>query len=114
MLLPDLQQVADGVVARLVFGAAAGLIIAGAVELERTGRLRAPTLLVPLGTASYAIYLTHVVTESATIRAARTLAPGVGPAAMLGLLAVVAVVGGLAFHRAIERPLTGAVRRALA
>jgi peptidoglycan/LPS O-acetylase OafA/YrhL len=112
-LLPDLQQVADGVVARLVFGAAAGLIIAGAVELERTGRLRAPALLVPLGAATYAIYLTHVVTESATIRVTRTLAPGIGPGAMLGLLAVVAVVGGLAFHRAIERPLTGAVRRAL-
>jgi hypothetical protein len=56
-----------------------------------------------------------VVTESAVIRAARALAPtALGPAAMLVLLAVVAVVGGLAFHRAIERPLTGAVRRALA
>ncbi len=113
-LFPNIQPIGDGVVARLVFGAAAGLIIAGAVELERAGRLRAPALLVPLGAASYAIYLTHVVTESVLIRLATHMAPGaLGPTPMLALLGAVGVTGGIVFHYAVERPLTRRVRRRL-
>ncbi|MBI3515202.1 MAG: acyltransferase [Proteobacteria bacterium] len=113
-LAPNIQGLADGTVARLVFGAAAGLIIAGAVELERRGRLRAPAWLVPLGAASYAIYLSHVVTESALIRLTVALAPGaLGPIAMLALLGIAAVAGGFAFHYAVERPLTRRLRRHL-
>ena len=114
LLLPDIQALGDGVVARLVVGAASGAIIAGAVELERTGRLRAPALLVPLGAASYAIYLPHVVTESAMIRLGARVAPGLlGPTPMLVLLGVAGVTGGLVFHYAVERPLTRLVRRRL-
>lgn len=114
LLWLDIQPIADGTVARLVFGAAAGAIIAGAVELERAGRLRAPALLVPLGAASYAIYLTHVVTESAAIRLSFDIAPGaLGADGMLVLLGGIGIVGGLAYHYAVERPLTAAVRRRL-
>jgi exopolysaccharide production protein ExoZ len=113
-LWPGIQSILDGTVARLVFGAAAGLIIAGAIGLERAGRLRAPALLVPLGAASYAIYLTHVVTESALIRLFSRIAPGVlGPEAMLLALSLAAVAGGLIYHYWVERPLTRAVRRRL-
>jgi peptidoglycan/LPS O-acetylase OafA/YrhL len=113
-LLPNIQQIGDGIAARLAFGTAATLIIAGSVELERTGRLTIPTFLVPLGAASYAIYLTHVVTESALIRLGFHLVPGfLGADDMLVALGCAAVIGGLAFHYRIERPLTRALRRRL-
>jgi peptidoglycan/LPS O-acetylase OafA/YrhL len=113
--LREIQLVADGVYARLVFGIAAGLIIAGAVELERSGRLRLPAGLArPLGAASYAVYLTHVVTESALIRLTATVAPDAfSPNGMMLFLGAAGVAGGVAFHVLIERPLTAAIRRRL-
>ncbi|MBV8168140.1 MAG: hypothetical protein JO021_15190, partial [Alphaproteobacteria bacterium] len=113
--LPQIQHPADGVFARLLFGAAAGLIVAGTVELERSGRLHLPVgVAAVLGAASYATYLTHVVSESALIRLTQAVAPGVfTPDTMMLWLGAAGVAGGLAFHALIERPITAAVRRRL-
>lgn len=114
-LAPTIQLADDGAWARLVFGPAAALILIGSVELERSGRLAVPSWLVPLGSASYAIYLTHVVTESALMRGAMHLnSAALGAGAMALLLAAAGVIGGFAFHFAVERPVLRLVRRWLA
>lgn len=111
-LAPTIQNPAGGAYARFVFGPAASLILIGSVELERAGRLAVPSWLVPLGAASYAIYLSHVVTESALIRGAMKLHGAVlGAETMAVLLALAGIAGGLAYHIAVERPALHAVRR---
>ena len=114
-LAPTIQHEAEGAWARFLFGPAAALILIGSVELERTGRLTVPGWLVPLGAASYAIYLTHVVTESALIRGTMSVGAGaLGAETMALLLALAGIVGGFAYHVAVERPTLRIVRRWLA
>ncbi len=71
----------------LVWGSAAGVMLAGALALD--GRARVPTVLVTLGDASYAIYLLHGF-------AIPVLGPLVG--------ALVSLPAGIALDRFIDRP----------
>jgi exopolysaccharide production protein ExoZ len=110
----DIQGPAGGSWARLVFGPAAALILLGSVELERSRRLVVPKWLLPLGAASYAIYLTHVVTESALMHIAIGLgARSYGADIVVVLLAMAGVAVGFGYHFAIELPSTGWTRRLL-
>jgi peptidoglycan/LPS O-acetylase OafA/YrhL len=97
---------------RLAFGLPAAALIAGLVELERSGRLRVPSVLVFLGSASYAIYLIHPVVLAALIHLLLRVLPQDVP---LGLVLTALVAGGTAagclYHVLIERPLTGILRR---
>ena len=52
----------------LVWGAPAGLMVAGAVSLERVD-IRVPKILVALGASSYSLYLTHPFAISAAAKA---------------------------------------------
>ncbi|WP_461222643.1 acyltransferase family protein [Methylobacterium sp. CM6247] len=100
--------------ARMIFGLSSAAFILGTVELERANRLAVPHFTLLLGGASYAIYLIHGVTLSASVN---ILTRWFGPTLPLGplvcLLVVVSTVVGVAYHLAVERPLGEALRRSL-
>ena len=97
----------------LVWGVPAALVVGGALAIERDagarGGMRAPRGLMRLGDASYALYLTHILTVGAAWRLAGGL-----PLPLYLLVAVtLSVLVALAFRRVVEAPLTRAVRRAV-
>lgn len=109
-----IQLPAGGTLARFIFGSASALIVLGAVALEKTGRLSVPKWLLPLGAASYAIYLIHPVIELALIRVIVRGGLGwIGVNAMCLVLLAAGIIGGFAYHFAIERPVIRIVRRRL-
>ncbi|MCK1396146.1 acyltransferase [Bradyrhizobium sp. 1] len=89
-----------------VWGAAGLLIVAGAVFLERMGRVVPYDWLVELGNASYSIYLIHALLLHAASKTAKMLFP-LGFAS-LGFNLVIAVIGsavvGLLLYRTVELP----------
>ncbi|WP_372785033.1 acyltransferase family protein [Phenylobacterium sp.] len=89
---------------RLLFGAGAVLALVGGVEAERSGLLTAPKWLVALGAASYAIYLTHILTLTFVAKLAVKLGlPQILPAPVaFVLLALSATLGGVAVHKLLE------------
>jgi peptidoglycan/LPS O-acetylase OafA/YrhL len=90
---------------RVLFGGGAALALAGAIELERRGRLSPPGWSQVLGAASFSIYLTHILTLTflAKIAVALHLNRWVpGPIAFVSL-AFIAVLAGVAAHYLIER-----------
>lgn len=93
-------------VGRLVFGGAAAAVILGIARLEMKGVLRVPAGLQLLGTMSYSLYLSHVVTESLFMRFAMKLPASIrSPEVVAILVSLAAVAGGWAFWRLVERPL---------
>lgn len=96
--------------ARISLGIALAFIIAGAVWLERRGRVSVPAWLLLLGNASYAIYLVHGPLASFGARlAGQAGAPGGWPAAVSACIAL-GIAGGLAYHLVFERPALTAMR----
>lgn len=97
----------------LAFGPAWALVVWGCVGREqRTGRVPARAL-VPLGDASYSLYLVHIAVFTA---GARLLAPWCGPAPWDNVLAWLLLVGGsvlagLGLHRWVEAPLLAVLGR---
>jgi exopolysaccharide production protein ExoZ len=100
----------------VMFGIPAVVVVACAVIAEKDGLKAGAGWIQTLGSASYAVYLTHFFCTQVVVKAADRLA-GYGPAAMLALFPVafllVAVVGILA-HRRLELPLTELARRCIA
>jgi peptidoglycan/LPS O-acetylase OafA/YrhL len=95
------------------YGLGAAFLVAGLVELERSSRLLASRTLCFLGDASYAIYLVHCMILSLGVKlfVDSGLAGALPPAVSFSALALAAVAAGVLFHFAVERPLTGALRR---
>jgi exopolysaccharide production protein ExoZ len=95
------------------WGAGSGLILIGALALERFG-IRVPKLLVALGASSYSLYLTHPFVLSAF---AKTWA-FVGftakmPASVPGIAAfIVALAVGHALYLMIEKRITDSLKTA--
>jgi exopolysaccharide production protein ExoZ len=88
----------------------AGAIIVALVRLEQAGKLRAPSLFVVLGGASYAIYLVHfsaITVLAAVVRALRLPATD----AVCLACAVGGVVAGVLFDRIADRPIQRWLRR---
>lgn len=88
----------------LVFGISSAFILAGAVELERAGRLSAPRWMAVLGASSFSIYLTHILSLTLIAKVASVLdLPRFVPAplAFLAMVAI-AVCGGIAVHYIVE------------
>ncbi len=92
----------------LGYGLGSAILLVGAVELERRGRLVVPGFLAFLGDASYSVYLVHVVALSIAAKLLRRLADsGVAlpPALVFVALAAGGVAAGLAFHVVVETRL---------
>lgn len=98
----------------LVWGAPAGMIVAGALCLETSALpMRLPEqargMIQAAGDSAFAIYLVHVPIEALLTRA---IPPAVGGAFVAASLAVTVVVAGLA-RVLIDGPAVRAVRRCL-
>jgi peptidoglycan/LPS O-acetylase OafA/YrhL len=92
---------------RALFGVGSALALLGAVELERSGRLRAPRVLSVLGAASFSIYLTHMIVLPILAKLAVRLGlthwvPA--PIAFVGL-ASLAIAAGVVVHFVVEARL---------
>jgi exopolysaccharide production protein ExoZ len=98
--------------ARLAYGIPSALLILGAVEAERSGRLNVPGWMSALGGASYSIYLFQFI----FIGIAWKLLLAVGlddPAATWAaypLLVCAAMTGGVMMTQMVERPLMSIMR----
>ncbi len=90
------------------FGLAAVLIVAGAVELERSGRLKLPAWAAQAGMLSYPLYLTHMLVLPIVAKAmvASKMTHLLPAAAGLVVLASASLAGALFVHRLIEKPAT--------
>lgn len=99
----------------LGFGLASAVALLGAVESERQGLLRAPGWLVRLGGASYAIYLTHMLTLPllGKLAVVTGLVNVVSPTVAFVLLTAGAVAVGLVVHRLVDAPMQLFTRRLL-
>ncbi|AHE56447.1 acyltransferase family protein [Sphingomonas sanxanigenens] len=97
------------------YGVASAAALLGFVEMERSKGIHAGRLAVTIGQASYSIYLTHMLTLTAMTKIAiklklASLIPG--SVAFL-IFCVAALVGGVAIHRWVEKPLMAAARALL-
>ena len=93
-------------------------IVAGAVALERRHGMRRVWLLLLLGDASYALYLSHGIVLSACLQLTKKLGlaslPGILPLFFVGGCGV-AILVALLIHAGIEnRPLNRRLANAIA
>lgn len=96
-----------GVAARLAYGLPAAMLVAGVAA----GRPTVPRPLVTLGSASYAVYLFHLLGIGAVWQVLSRMSMALPAAAWFGMLALGGVAGGLVAHRLVERPLLARLRR---
>ncbi|MBV8594182.1 MAG: acyltransferase [Caulobacteraceae bacterium] len=94
----------------LLWGVPATALVAGALSVEAGGAFPALPLATRLGDASYAIYLWHLPATAVLAHALGYANPWLF---LPGALAV-STVAGLAAWRWLERPMTAAIRRAVA
>ncbi|MBC7800268.1 MAG: acyltransferase [Gemmatimonadaceae bacterium] len=97
----------------ILYGIGSSLIVVGAVELERAGKVRVPRALVFLGNASYSVYLVHFVALSMLAKAAVWAVGYVAiPHALIFLFLVAgSVTAGVVYHVLVEIPLLRAMAR---
>lgn len=98
----------DPLVGRIGFGVSACMAVAGLVEWQRQFGLRVPWTFTKLGSASYAIYLSHVVAIMIGVQifAAAGVFDRLGIVAAFLLIAAFAVIAGIAYHELFEKPLS--------
>jgi peptidoglycan/LPS O-acetylase OafA/YrhL len=97
----------------LAYALGSALALYGLVGAERQGGLRVPRVMVSLGAASYALYLTHlmiVLVGAELLWRARPLVALPLEAAFL-LLVAASVLAALLFYRLVERPLLQRLRQ---
>ena len=95
-------------------GLPAGLVVSGALQLERWGWAVRSRLPLRLGAASYSIYLVHpFVTQLAQKLTARLDPTRLAALFILIATLVAASVVGILVHQLVERPLSRAARRLL-
>ncbi len=97
----------------LAWGLPALLMVAGTVGLEAGFRRRMPGLLLKLGDASYAIYLSHVFVVPVLVYAlaGNRLPPVVALAMLLPACLIVSSATGLVLHRFVDAPIQSWLRR---
>jgi len=90
-----------------LYGLGSAFAILGAVELERNGLLRAPSIMVLAGEASYSIYLLHAPMLSIAVKILIGLGIRTALPAVISYFLIVALVTTLCvlFHLYVERPL---------
>ncbi len=98
---------------QLPYALGAAMAVYGLVGAERAGTLTVPGPLVTLGSASYSVYLTHLITimvlEQALLRL-RSHVPLPRDVTFL-VIAAIAILGGVVFSRLVEQPLLRRLRR---
>jgi peptidoglycan/LPS O-acetylase OafA/YrhL len=101
------------VVRCLSYGVASALILWGLVQAETAGRVTIPRPLVAIGTASYPIYLIHIVMIHALAQAILLLGlePWLPEVVTFAVLSGGCVVAGIALSRYVERPLLLSLRK---
>lgn len=101
-----------GTAARFTYGIPATMILIGIVALERAGRLRVSPLAASIGSASYAIYLMHLLAIGITWKVLEKLGiTEIRPVEIVFAIVVAAgIAGGIIGHRLIERPLLAVAR----
>jgi exopolysaccharide production protein ExoZ len=111
LVLAEMGGATDSTATRLLFlGPPSAVLVAAAVLLERRHAVRSRLVLL-LGDASYAIYLSHVFTVQILYKLAL---PRIGldatglPSVLAAMLASAAV--GIALHLWVERPLLALLR----
>lgn len=102
----------EGYLRPLVWGLPCGLILLGAISLERAG-IKVPKLLVALGDSSYSLYLAHPFILPALGKGWRMLhLTERVPPAVLGLIAFLCAVSiGHVLYLLIEKPVTERLSR---
>ena len=85
----------------------------GLVGAERAGALTVPRPLFALGTASYSVYLTHLIAIMILQQILLRLRPYVPLGLDVSFVAIsfITVVGGVVFSRLVEQPLLHLLRR---
>jgi exopolysaccharide production protein ExoZ len=103
----------NGLPGRLLYGGASVAILAGIVELERSGRFRVGLIGVMMGDVSYALYLIHLAVVPLAIRSLAdiglltVLPESITVVALVALALVVSVM----LHVWVEVPLMMSIRR---
>ena len=97
----------------LAWGVPALLIVAGTVGLEAHFSKHLPTLLLELGDASYAIYLSHVFVIPVLVHAlvGARLPPFQAACVLLPVSLIACAVIGMALNRYVDAPLQAWLRR---
>jgi peptidoglycan/LPS O-acetylase OafA/YrhL len=92
---------------KLLYGLGSALALAGLVSLEQAGRIRIQGVLRLIGDASYSIYLVHlpVLSLLAALHFQARIFAMLPATASFVVLAVLAVLAGIAVHLALELPL---------
>ena len=91
-----------------VYGISSVLIIIGGVEAQRQNPLVFPSSFAILGTLSFPLYLTHMITLPFVAKALRLFgATQWMPTSLAGMImAVASIIVALLVHRIFERPVT--------
>lgn len=103
------------VLGRLAYGVPAALVVLGVAEAERQGLLRIPAVMSGLGSASYSIYLFHLMLIGCLWQALllTSLHDVLSPVVQFFLLASAGILGGMVVSIWLEHPLIQLVRRRL-
>ena len=105
-VLPNCQE--------LFWGIGVGLIIFGAIPLERAGILNVPLWMVFLGDASYSIYLAHpfVLRPFFILTSVLIAAPAPSTQIIVATVSTIAgIAGGVMSYRLLEKPLADLLSR---
>lgn len=94
---------------RVVFGLGMALLVFGVARLDLQTPYRAGKRMLLLGSASYAIYLVHNPLLSLTQRGLAKLPLGWLLSCVFGV--VISLLAGIAYHRYVETPALGWIRR---
>jgi peptidoglycan/LPS O-acetylase OafA/YrhL len=101
-----------GLLARLLYGVPAMMLVCGAAGLNRDGLIRVPGLLRLLGDSSYSLYLFQFVFIGIAWQALKVV--GVERVTMVGCfccLSVAGIAGGILIGRCVESPILRWIRR---
>ncbi len=98
---------------QLTYALAAAMILYGLVGSERAGTLKVPASLFAVGTASYSIYLTHLIAIMILQQVLLRIRPFVPLTLDVSFVAIaaIAIAGGVVFSRLVEQPLLRLLRR---
>ena len=109
LIVDELAPVYDNI----LFGLASAAMIAGLVELERTGRIAFGRSARLLGSGSYSIYLVHSVIQSWVLIGAWRFLGWMPPDMVWAFIVSIGIGSGLIFHVYVERLTTDIARRCL-